>query len=416
MSEAAKKSAPDANDLHVRGEPLRLVGVPLTLPEDEPANVDEGTAASTSWLVDHWRPMSAIGPDWLDVEPPPRQWLLKRGTAPVLSRRIVSLLVAPGGRGKTYALVGLALAVATGRPWLDTFDVAHAGKVILALAEEEIDEVRRRLHGIARSMALSDAERRLALERIVPLGLVGRTVALVDVVGTAVQPSALHGAILELVGAEDHALIILDPLSRWAPHVEADNATATAAITALEELAQASGATVVVAHHTAKWANREGNKAGNSAARGVTGLVDAVRWVGGLDGATEDDLRFIVSKSNYAPHGEPVPLVRDPSTGALRPPTSVDLDAARVKAAAELTKRFASLQEAVLDAVRAEPGIGRAGLRKAVRAAVAAVGRGGVDNSAVDKATDNLIEEGRLENRREGQRFHYHLAAGGEWT
>lgn len=408
----AKKEAPDANDLFRRGE-LRLEGHAVQSPaEDDSGGAANDAEQAQSWIVEHWRTMAEAGgaEDWLTVKPPPREWLLRRDGVPVLARRIVGLLVAPGGRGKTYALVALALAVATGRKWLDTFEVEHAGRVVLALAEEDLDEVRRRIYAVASIMSppLTEEERRLANTRIVPLGLVGRTVALVDVVGNAVQPSALHGALEELVSAEECAMVILDPLSRWAPHVEADNAAATAAITALERLAHASRGTVIVAHHTAKWSRREGNKGESAGARGVTGLIDGVRFVSGLDGATEEDLRFVVSKSNYAPHGEPVDLVRDSTTGALHPPTSADVDFARVKASTRDRKRSAALQAAVLAALTEEPGLGRGGLRKAVRALMKS--EGGADSGAVDATVDELVATGRVENRQTGQAHRYHVS------
>jgi hypothetical protein len=298
------------------------------------------------------------------------------------------------------------LSIATERPWLGTYDVATSGRVMLALAEEPLDEVRRRLYYAALAMDLSAAERRLAADRIVPLGLAGQLVGLVET-GTrgALAPSEIHAALLAHLATEEHVALVFDPLARIAPDCESGNAAATGAIQALEMLTRAPGSpTVIVAHHTAQWSRREGNHADQSAgARGVTGLVDAVRWVGGLGGTKETDLAFVVSKSNYSAHGDPVQLVRDES-GLLRPPTLAEMAAAASDSARTSEAREDALRHAVLATVRAaSEGVGKAALRMAIRA------RGiRVRNEDLDTLAADLVDSGELNLRpfRNGYRFY----------
>lgn len=349
-----------------------------------------------------WAAMRDLG-EWLDVEPPPRRWLLQRDQVGVLPRGVVGMLVAPGGRGKTMALVQLAVALATGGRWLGTFQPSSPGRVVLALAEEDLEEMRRRLFVCARD--LGDEERRLAAENIVPLGLAGEQVGLVQhEQGGAVVPSAVHEELVARLSVSEHVAVILDPLSRWAPGVEGDNAGATAAVQALEQLTKSPGLpTVLIAHHNSKWARREGNKAESAGARGVTALFDGVRWEAKLLGETERDLAFAITKNNYAPATEPVELVRG-AGGYLRPPSSFEVDQRRVEAAALADK----LKGAVLEVVREQPGCGARALRDVVRERVK-----GCRLQAVDAAVRELLSDGLLEDRGSSSRRSYHLTDGG---
>ena len=138
-------------------------------------------------LGDVWRTVrewgAATGADWLTSDPPKRRYLLTRpdekgkvrGAVP-LGR--VGMLAAAGGAGKSWALCQLALSVATGAKWLSTYTVPEPGRVLLALAEEEAEEMQRRLHYAAHELALTPTECDRARDRIVALPLAGRGVAL----------------------------------------------------------------------------------------------------------------------------------------------------------------------------------------------------------------------------------------------
>ena len=378
-------------------EPLRPMH---SLPEREPPSRSTSAPIGSPSPFEPWAPIADLGPDWFTDAPPPRDFLLRREGEGALAQGIVGLLVAPGGRGKTMGLLQLSLSVAVRRPWLDTFDAARPGRVVLGLAEEELGEVRRRLYWAARALDLTAHERNLAEQNIVPLGLAGQHVGLVETTPKGTFPSALHAALIEKLSAAEYDLVILDPLSRWAPDCESSNATATSAIQALEALTKAPGnPTVLVAHHTPKWSRREGTPTDSTAARGVTGLVDAVRWCAVLGGRTETDISLAITKSNYARQGSPVALVRDDS-GILRPATAEELAAARGAEHAQEAERRA----AVLALVGEEPGIGKGRLRDAVpgRAEVAAA------------TIEALVMEGAIVNLGTGAKHCYHLAAGDE--
>src|SRR5690606_17978500 len=141
-------------------------------------------------------------------------------------------------------------------------------------------------------LGLTAEEQALAGERIVALGLRGTNVSLVATDRASnVTPSDTYAALRTALASREWALVILDPLSRWAPGVETSNEGATVAVELLEALSELPGRpNVIVAHHTNKQSRREGNKAGSAAIRGVTGLTDAWRWEAQLAGSTEEDL------------------------------------------------------------------------------------------------------------------------------
>lgn len=321
-----------------------------TLPRDpaegaEPMPKGERTAAAE--LVRRWDEHGKLAPDMFTKAPPEPQWLLTRGdrskgkpSKPGAMRLgKVGMLVAAGGIGKTQALVLLAIAVATGGWWFDAFHVATPGRVLLALGEEDPEEVHRRIYSASRMLGLGAAELALVLERIVVLPLAGVPVGLVEkdrVTGNVTTTTVLDALRKKLAEGGDWSLIALDPLSRWAgAETETDNASATRFIEAAETLVTSPGTpAVVLAHHTPKADRNRKPGSGPSTPRGASALYDGARWVATLEalepsdfGAKEgappmpfDVLTLAITKSNYAERGEPLRLTRDRSNGgALRP-------------------------------------------------------------------------------------------------
>jgi RecA-family ATPase len=259
----------------------------------------------------------------------------------MMRRGKVGLLSARGGTGKSAALCGLALAVRTGKPWLQEpmragdqgapgFGVdrsARGGLVALLMGEEDLPELDRRLWKAAELMGLDAAERRAAAAGLVIAPLAGVEAALVEGAPGAyvLAVEALYAALearAEALGGVWSA-VLLDPLSRFGGAAcETDNAAATLAIQALERLTQLPGnPAVLVAHH-----ERKGGGDGADAVRGASALVDGARWVGRLtvvqapdkerrgevgpyrpvvDGAAASMVRLDVAKTNYTGPMEP---------------------------------------------------------------------------------------------------------------
>jgi len=291
----------------------------------------------------HWHTLRKLGAaEWFAMAPPRRRWLLelpglddegnkKIGVVPLGK---VGMLAAAGAAGKTMALVQLALAVATGREWLDIYTTPNPGYVLLALGEEDAEEVQRRLYAAGKLMRLTDEQVQLALDRIVVQPLAGRRVALIDEHGNDSDTFRWIKHHLQTSG-HDWRLIAFDPLSRFAgADTEKDNAAATAFIEAMESLAEMPGKpAVILAHHITKNArSADGDAKSVNAARGAGALTDGARWVANLEPKenSRDRVELAFSKSNYGPPPGHVVLVRE-NGGALRAEKPAERDA-RIKA------------------------------------------------------------------------------------
>ncbi len=288
-------------------------------------------------ILQNWTRLADLGDDLFTAVPPERQWLLRRldkggkherGVVPLGK---VGIFAAAGGVGKTMASLQLALSVATGKPWLGehgfTVPAKCQGRVLLALGEEEIDEVRRRLFHAAQAMSLTEKDQLLARERVVVLPLAGKHVALTrapnaDGVETDAA-KALRDKLHHEAGDEGWRLVVLDPLARFAgPEAEKDNAAATRFIETIEQFCQVKGnPTVLVVHHSAQHARggdpskADPNRDASQLARGATGITDGARFVLTLENerTTINDLRL-----------ERIAILKAPKTN-LSPPLDGDV-------------------------------------------------------------------------------------------
>lgn len=342
--------------------------------------------------------------DWLTVAPPPRVWLLERpdpdtdgaSRRGVLARGKVGMFAGGGGVGKTMAAVQLAVAVATGRDWYG-MTVATPGRVLLALAEEDAEEVRRRIYYTASALGLSDAERAMARDRIVALPLAGVPVALLeqDAAGNPVETPSARDLRRVLSEEDGWALIILDPLARWAGlDAETDNAQATRFVECVETFTTAPGApTVLLTHHTTKLSRREADGAA-TAARGASALVDGARWVATMTPAKlgESDIaRLEVVKSNYSALGPPIELARE-DDGTMRPVGAMERQAVEATAKAA---RQRDVEAKIMDAVSTGHHTSESSLRSAV----------GCNMGLLQTAVARLKAEGRLTKGTRGEPY-----------
>ena len=269
------------------------------------------------------------GDDWLGQLPNEAAVLLKtRDGAPFVRDSRVGLLVAPGGTGKTFALIDLARAIASGGSWFDHYPVQRKGKVLLALGEEDNEEIRRRLYKATRYS--SDYERAEVERNLVPLGLMGQRIGLMErgADGNA-RASAWYGQLTDqLTKSGPWRCIILDPWSRWGgPEVETDAHAATLGVSMLEALTKLPGSpAVIVAHHTRK--SIAGMKQDANDTRGSSAFVDGARWVANMSRKGKTRLiELAVTKANYTVPGEPLLLARGEG-GTLRAATPAELEEA----------------------------------------------------------------------------------------
>lgn len=295
------------------------------------------------------------GGDWIAAEPPERAYLLHDAPSEhdrhrfgsdalgrgMLPRGKVGILAAPGGVGKTYALCGLALSVATGAPWLGWFPVSPhvSGRVALVLGEEDAGEIQRRLRAQAEVMRIDVQREALHLRGVHALPGAGLSLALVETDPLTRRSSPTERARELLAYLEREAdraglgwdAVILDPLSRFAgADAETDNAAATRLVEQLERFAKLPGGpTVIAAHHVRKRGDDTDTDptlrkpTSSAGVRGSSALVDGARWVARMEPGPGPLVTFAVTKSNYGPLPEFGPdglvLIRPPArSGGIR--------------------------------------------------------------------------------------------------
>jgi hypothetical protein len=234
------------------------------------------SARMTGWNPDEWEqrradkvvPMPLVLhqarlPDPATI--PPREWLYST----ILVRRFVTLIVAPGGTGKSLYSLGVALSLAAGRPLLGEY-VHHQVNAWAMNLEDPLDEIDRRVaammlrHGVARH----EVEGRLFLHsgRDRRLMMAQRS----DDGYSVVFPD--KDAVIAGARAGNVGLIVVDPFVKSHQLEENSNPDMDAAATAWAEVGDATGAAILLVHHT-----RKGDVAGIDSARGGKALTDAAR-------------------------------------------------------------------------------------------------------------------------------------------
>lgn len=302
---------------------------------------------------DAWKTLGELGVDLRDT-PPPREYLFytkhKDGIVPAGK---VGQFVGPGGVSKSYTGIGLALSVATGRPfgeWV-THRASHdpmPGRVLLAMGEESPKEVHERMHYAARAMGLDNGALELVQKNVIALGLAGQHVSLTYGLnelsaarrtGPIVQGSYQTPYFYDMLGRLNSSprpwrLIIIDPLSRFAaPDSETDNAAGTRFIQTLEQLTKVIGnPTVIATHHTNQASRKPGEITDGTAARGASSLHDGARFQFNIETVVSEEkvplpfMRIRHTKHNYSARADNVLFARDARYyGALRPCTRDEL-------------------------------------------------------------------------------------------
>jgi len=258
--------------------------------------------------------------DWLTQPPTERPTLLalqhplyghERALFPLGK---TAMIAGAGGTSKTMLVISLTISVVTGRPWLGLFGVASPGDILLVVAEEDLEEIARRMQLITRTMDLTEDERLAINQRIHLVPAYGCDVRF----GDSPRNSTMAARLEEYMSnsGASFAAVIVDPASRiMGGSAEIDASEATRFVEALERLTGAPGGPcVLVTHHVSKSAMRS-DLADQGAPRGSSALVDGVRTLllvervnlfdkgvlvpPGVDVGRGDFLKLHVAKSNY---------------------------------------------------------------------------------------------------------------------
>ncbi len=384
---------------------------------------DSGTS-TTHWLRNEdWRsgqgslPNTAIKPveplfdveacraaRFIDTNAPAQRWLL----VDFLPAGVVGIVVAPGGTGKTWWLLQLSASVVTGLLLAGRWEVAATGSVLLLSAEDDDGQLHRRIERLVQQLALTaDPEiiarlrdKLIVVPRIGDDNLLTSTDPHTREVGMTLLLDRLIAA-AKLI--PDLALIIIDPANRFRGGDENAAEDTARFVQALERIAKATGATVVVAHHSNKGAFHASEQ-NQSASRGSSALTDGVRWQLNLMPFSERDaknygipadqrglyLTAALTKSNYSPPQLPAVLRRGDG-GCLH---RADLVPRKEAQTDDLQSRILALVASELKAGRR---LSKSAFTQQFGKKDGALQAG---NNTVREVLDKLISAGRLRTER----------------
>lgn len=235
----------------------------------------------------------------------------------------VGMLAGPGGMGKTMLELQLAVALATGTPacgglFAEVMSPSAPARVVLVTAEEPVPVLQHRLRAIVHASLTAHERFGITLdfasfvERLdANLQLFASAPHAYTLLDRGLQPTSVLDDLTEAcVGAR---LVFLDPLRQFHDGEENDSAAMNRLVQTLRQLAMATGAAVVFAHHTTKASAFAGMGDAAAAARGSSALTDGVRWQINLSRLSPEQAKVVsvpeaapghlllldVAKSNY---------------------------------------------------------------------------------------------------------------------
>lgn len=223
---------------------------------------------------------------------PAREWII-RG---LMIRRHISILVAPGGSGKSLLSAQWAIALAIGMSW-GGWTPVKAEKVLLINAEDDGDEMRRRIHAACQVMNVN------------PRDLIGRLFLADDprsiVVAKTnkdkvVVATPLADAIRKSVKDNGIGVVVVDPFAETFEGDENSNSEVKWAAAIWRAVARETSCSVMLVHHTPKYA--KGMAGDADAARGAGALVNSARIVSTLFTMTEEEAKVFAIKPEDAYH------------------------------------------------------------------------------------------------------------------
>lgn len=214
----------------------------------------------------------------------PREWLVDE-TFPL---GCCSILAAMGDSGKGFMMLDLCLSVAepdkklvSGGPQAFGHDVVAHGTAVYITAEDDHEEILRRLEGLDPS-----GDRRRAAGRnliIVPLPNAGGPIPLVVNSKTGPEASIFFNEIRsQLLAMPDVKLVVFDPMASFImADINEDPAAGAFTTGLMSSLAHETGANVQFCHHMKKADTSKGitPEKAREMVRGTGALVDGVRSV-----------------------------------------------------------------------------------------------------------------------------------------
>lgn len=221
------------------------------------------------------------------VTPKPRTWVVPD----MIPAGAVTLLSGDGGVGKSTLALQLAVAVATGTEWLGL--KAARGSVVLLSAEDDRDELHRRLIATCAEQAVTLAD----LTDLYFMAAAGEDLllAIPETASNAVRPTALYRQFSGEVSHLTPRLVIIDTAADVFGGNENDRAQVRSFLTLLRSLCRLSDTAVLLLAHPSVAAMATGR--GVSGSTAWANSCRSLLYLSNRAGNRELNLQ----KSNYAP-------------------------------------------------------------------------------------------------------------------
>jgi RecA-family ATPase len=232
------------------------------------------------------------------VAPPERRWIVRD----MIPDRTVTILSGDGGGGKTTLKLQLATAIAGARPWLG-YD-PDPGPVLVVTAEDDEDEIHRRIAAIARSLDVDLSD--LGDLHIVPLAGQDAVMGAPEGKAALIAPTAVFRGLVALVERIRPRVVVLDALADVYGGEENARAQARQFIALLRGLAIKNDLAVVLIAHPSLSGMASGSGTSGSTAwsNSVRARLYLERVLDEGNREIDPDLRVLrVKKSNYGPVG-----------------------------------------------------------------------------------------------------------------
>ena len=240
--------------------------------------------------------MEVVAASTLAGKPVPvRRWIVPG----LIPDRTVTDIAADGGTGKSMLMLQLATAVATGSRWLDI--EVERGPVLYFSAEDELDEVHRRLDVITRAEGVSLA----SLGDLLIAPMAGRDSLLVAPAGKGLTVTTLAHALHNEVAARQPKMVIIDTRADVFGGNELDRTQVRQFVSLLAGLCLRYDCAVVLISHPSLTGMATG-----SGQSGSTGWGNSVRSRLYLERHGNDpDARILTTKkTNYGTVGDELQL------------------------------------------------------------------------------------------------------------
>jgi RecA-family ATPase len=240
---------------------------------------------------------------WDGQQIPPRRWLVPH-RIPLAN---VTMLTGDGASGKTTIALQLAAAAVRGTDWLGSM-IEASGPAIFFTAEEDEDEMHRRLAALVEHLGISFRD--LAPLRLLCMPGANAVLGEPDR-SEVIQPTPLFNKLSKAAIEIRPSLIVVEAAADVYAGNENNRAQVRQFIALLRRLALDSGAAVLLISHPsltgmASGTGSSGSTAWNNSVRSRLYFAGAKR---SNDDDDESDIRELrVMKSNYGPAGEVVRL------------------------------------------------------------------------------------------------------------